>query len=120
MKPFNLEKALAGAPLVTRDGKEVRLFTKGGDLTTYNYPYSAFIPSKGIIETYTPEGRYYRRNIRDSSFDLFMAGDTFSEEDTPICKLEVLERLYKIAVDGGAVSQSAHILEEIEAILYRM
>lgn len=65
--PFDLNRALAGARVVTRDGREVewiREFSRGpwklrGKVGEYTYP------------TWTLEGLYYTNRI--SPFDLFMA-----------------------------------------------
>ena len=69
MKPFNLEQALAGAPVITREGTEVsRLFT-----VPEAKPNSRLVAvlEDGEIATFNEGGRYY--SMRDSSLDLFMA-----------------------------------------------
>jgi hypothetical protein len=67
MKPFNLERALAGAPVVTRDGREVtqlKLFDIPGDTD----------PLWGVVneclESWTADGRW---RDEEDSLDLFMA-----------------------------------------------
>jgi len=69
MKPFNLEQALAGAPVITRDGtKVIRLI----ELPEAK-PQSRLVAvlEDGETATFNEGGRYY--SMRDSSLDLFMA-----------------------------------------------
>ena len=71
MKPFNLEEALAGKPVVTRDGRKVKI-------AGYN-PESADILMvvgwvDNLVETWSSEGRYTESG--DGGFDLFMAPET--------------------------------------------
>lgn len=70
MKPFNLEAALAGAKLVTRDGREVMGFKKATP-SSNDYPYTANIAFN--LFTYTPEGLYAQGQI--SPEDLFLADE---------------------------------------------
>lgn len=56
MKPFDLEKALVGAKVVTRDGDEVtglHLFEAG------NNPEPLYGMVKGIICSFSRRGEYY-------------------------------------------------------------
>ena len=72
MKPFDLEKALAGAPVVTRDGREVtqlHLF----DLKEHGYPLHGVINGKEggqSVECFIENGKWRRSG--ESEFDLFM------------------------------------------------
>lgn len=69
MKPFNLERALAGDPVVTRDGKtvhEVHLFKKE------NVPYSVAALLDTCIYSYKTDGTFFNSSIPHHS-DLFMA-----------------------------------------------
>jgi hypothetical protein len=67
-KPFNLERALAGDPVVTRDGRPVT------QLTLFNIP--GRFPLVGVVdnsnESWTPTGLFCV-NGKTSYFDLFMA-----------------------------------------------
>lgn len=69
MKPFNLEEAMAGNPVQTRDGIEVT------QLTFFDDPrltYSVFAMVGDSLLKFTKSGRfYYGDGI--SSYDLFMA-----------------------------------------------
>ena len=68
-RDFDLEKALAGEPVVTRDGREVKdlhLFTS---VQTY-YPVVGII--EGRILSFSKEGKYLT-NRSESDKDLFMA-----------------------------------------------
>lgn len=69
MKPFNLERALAGAPVVTRKGApviEIHHFAKveNGDLSVY-----AIVD--GYVRIFTKRGAYCLGV--EHAFDLFMA-----------------------------------------------
>lgn len=67
MKPFDLEKALAGDPVVTRDGREVtqiHLF----DTTAKHRLFGVLF---GEVEAFSIDGRYWDNG--DSEADLFMA-----------------------------------------------
>lgn len=73
MKPFNLEKAKAGAPVVTRDGRPARIICF--DRIDDRYSIVALITEEKqkyeIINSYTLDGKC---NIGENSlFDLFMA-----------------------------------------------
>ena len=68
MKPFNLEEALAGKPVVTREGKKVTelyLFKTANS----NYPLRVCIDKD--IKDYTDRGTYYAKDTT-SEHDLFM------------------------------------------------
>lgn len=71
MKPFNLQEAIAGKPVVTRQGKMVT------NVTTFPltgiYPVVALIKGETSVSEYTIEGRYFAEEGRDSNNDLFMA-----------------------------------------------
>jgi hypothetical protein len=68
MKEFNLERALAGEPVITRDGRPVTqltLFEIGGNF-----------PLKGVVDrnfgTFTKTGSFHE-NRENHPWDLFMA-----------------------------------------------
>ena len=74
MKPFNLDNALKGGALVTRDGREVKHFQENPSgeqdhLKVGAYRYFAMVDD--MKESYTEEGRFWRY-ARDSRYDLFM------------------------------------------------
>lgn len=80
MRPFNEEKALAGAKLVTRDGREVWGFAERG-VSGDGFPYLAFVDSYSNPHSYGSDGKWRGTgDIRDSKFDLFLADD---ESDAP-------------------------------------
>ena len=68
MKPFNLQEALAGKPVVTRNGKEVTGFTKFADLKE-PFKYAAILA--GEIYTFTAEGKFLSSKA-DNPHDLVM------------------------------------------------
>ncbi len=77
MKPFNLERALAGAPVVTRDGGKVLDIKKWKTMPVpHTYPLICLVEQEdGIFTvTYTLEGRYCKEV--DSLYDLFMESKT--------------------------------------------
>ena len=74
MKPFDLEKAKAGASVQTRDGRKARIICFTADHPSH--PIVALVANREgeeIQETYTREGRYYDALDAESAFDLFMA-----------------------------------------------
>ncbi len=72
MKPFDLDKAKAGAPVITRDGRKARILSF--DLCNRYYPLvAAFKDSDGDegVDSLTNEGKCLAD--KDSANDLFMA-----------------------------------------------
>jgi hypothetical protein len=67
MKPFNLEEALAGKPVVTRAGKPVTQLTLFN--SSNNYPLHGVID--GYIEAWTQQGNFNDSQARSGN-DLFM------------------------------------------------
>lgn len=68
--PFNLEKALTGEPVVTRDGKEVTQLT----LFTVDSVYNLAGVVDGVLLRYTSEGEYLRDEFHE--LDLLMKAKT--------------------------------------------
>lgn len=77
MKPFNLERALAGDPVVTRDGRTVtnvthfegaNRFCLAAIIHPSNDPFAKTAPA---LSTFSKTGSYY--SLHDSVDDLFMA-----------------------------------------------
>lgn len=75
MKPFDLEKALAGEPVVTRDGRPVTQVTRF-DVNNERYCIAAVVDSN--IETFSIDGKF--RIEYPSIYDLFMAPKTVKKE----------------------------------------
>jgi hypothetical protein len=74
MKPFNLQEALAGKPVITRAGKTVTKLV-AFDIPDGKYPLVASIYGRDSVEVYTLSGEFfttYGKN-RASDYDLFMA-----------------------------------------------
>jgi hypothetical protein len=69
MKPFNLNKALLGEPVVTRDGDKV---TEIHNFSTRHGEMTVFAIIEGGFLTFNKNGKHYSE-ISDSDFDLFMA-----------------------------------------------
>lgn len=94
MKPFNLEEALAGKPLITRDCRRVSDFKLNyGAEEGMKYIYSVYFEDQDFRQTYSAGGEYVigRKNQQD----LFMEDendqrsesirDNPSTETTPDC-----------------------------------
>ena len=75
LKPFDLEAALRGEPVVTRDEKPVTQVTKFN--TNSHYPIVAVIDKK--LEFFTENGHYHPDGKTNSS-DLFMAIEIVKKE----------------------------------------
>jgi hypothetical protein len=71
MKPFDLEKALAGEPVVTRDGKKV-IDLYHFKLSTGEFPLVVNIEGKKALSTYTTRGKLTNA-ATDHEYDLLMA-----------------------------------------------
>jgi len=69
MKPFDLQKALAGEPVVTRGGDKV---TEIHNFSTRHGEMTVFAIIEGGFLTFNKNGKHYS-GISDSDFDLFMA-----------------------------------------------
>jgi len=74
MKPFNLEEALAGKPVVTRSGDPVTQIVKF-DIKN-NIPYSIAAIHNGHICTWTYEGIFNFFIDTQNDMDLFMAPES--------------------------------------------
>ena len=72
MKQFNLKEALAGAPVVTRDGKEVTQLTQFKALGSY--VLRGVVDSS--IESFTCKGVFNANKYDGHVFDLFMKQPT--------------------------------------------
>lgn len=135
MQTFNLEKALAGAALVTRDGRKVTNFRKeGNDMT---YPFYANVGEN--LNSYTPNGTY--TVSCDGSADLFLA-DVQLDDATPVPQPQNHYGITECFVPGDActfpncecsriafnapqgsltddrTSQPQNILEEANSLIY--
>ena len=72
IKPFNLEDALAGKPVVTRGGKRVTDFAY---FPTYAYRQKFYAVVDGDLYAYSDDGSYHT-DYKESSVDLFMEVET--------------------------------------------
>lgn len=88
MKPFDLERALAGDPVVTRDGRKVRIMPLL--LKDKHYPVVGYMDFgyREVLDRFTLEGRTGMHE--DSALDLFMAAvkhegwvNIYPSEDCP-------------------------------------
>jgi hypothetical protein len=69
MKPFNLDRAIAGGPLMLSDGSEVTQFTLFNVID--HHPIRCV--TKGVIRAYTLRGKEYNSDRDLREYDLFMA-----------------------------------------------
>lgn len=84
MKPFDLEKALAGAPVIHRNGSPVKEFFYS---TTSINDQPIISVSGGFMRSHNKDGRYYVGD-HDCEYDLFMdsekgEGWVIVDKDTP-------------------------------------
>lgn len=118
MKPFNLEAAKAGKPVVTRDGNPARIICFDANR---RFPLIALVASPQVegIYTYTEGGRYSSGG-RDSSYDLWMKEDVtrtkwvtlIKQPLQPVCALVGLSDSKEDAENaGGWFLHSVHKLE---------
>lgn len=70
MRPFNLEEAIQGKPLVTRDGRKILDFHYFKDVKEL-YPIIAVVDGESSIRSYTEIGRCFRSET-ESKTDLLM------------------------------------------------
>jgi hypothetical protein len=68
LEKFNLQKALNGAKIVTRDGREVTQLTKFEDAE--EYPLGAVL--EGKIQSWSIDGYYYIDRLGENNADLFI------------------------------------------------
>ena len=70
MKPFNLEKALAGDPVVTRNGRPVTNIHRFNDLNHNRRLYGVI---DGKLCSFLENGRFSSYELSETDHDLFMA-----------------------------------------------
>lgn len=73
MKPFDLQKALAGYPVITRDGRRVTQLTLFDIANHYLYPLVGVIEGTWDIQRWTKEGKFEEKLGVDRQVDLFMS-----------------------------------------------
>ena len=69
MKPFNLERALAGDPVVTRDGRDVVWLAYCEKARVYQL--IVLVDGMASVMVFSPNGKYYETDD-GSANDLFM------------------------------------------------
>lgn len=70
MKPFNLEEALAGKPVVTGDGYKVIIAGYNSEVSL-NHQVIGWVDD--AAKSWSTEGKYYKQDI--SSYDIFMESE---------------------------------------------
>lgn len=95
MKPFNLERALAGDKVVTRDGREVTFVGHFPKLTP-GYRVAAIIAGDQIIRQFGESGKY-NMDGQEAITDLFMAPKT-------------VKRWVNFYAEGGVVDFGTELL----------
>lgn len=96
-KPFNLEEALKGAKVVTRDGGEVKELTKFENLK--DYPLVGVLDTE--LKTWTTEGKYSAYDLGQSYLDLFLAVEP----------IRIYKNVYR-SIDGGIELGASHKTKE--------
>ena len=71
MKPFNLDKALAGEPVVTRDGQKIIEIHYFKYVKT-KFPLVVHIENNSSVDHYTINGKW-TEDFENENLDLFMA-----------------------------------------------
>jgi len=109
--PFDLEKALNGAKLVTRDGREVTGFEKRlGHEEAHPFCYIGQIAKEWSKDAFTDEGKYYS-NSKESKVDLFLLDEQPAPDLQPNYKrmYEMLRCIY----NQGGIDGNFHELKDI-------
>jgi len=70
LEKFDLEKALNGSKVVTRDGREVLQLTKFESLRN-NYPLVGVLDNE--LKSWNEQGKHSNFYVGDSNLDLFLA-----------------------------------------------
>ena len=103
MKPFNLEKALAGEKVVTRTGKKVTSLHLLDE--PIDYPLVGRVEGELSIKTFTADGSFYTDKSH-SDFDLFMAPKT-----TTLCILRHKKtREYRLNINAECLLDALELL----------
>lgn len=116
MKPFDLEAALAGARVVTKDGNEVKNLTYLKDMTEDEFRVVGVV--KGEFERWTEEGTSV---FEDDAFDLFLASEKCQAwvnvyRDTQTGRVEFGNKVYKDvteAEDSGKRNVNTYVCTTI-------
>lgn len=93
MKPFNLEEAKAGKPIITRDGRKVKFVAYEPMAETHSV--AVLIAGRKTLNVHRTDGRFYDEDA-DSEIDLFMAS----------VKQKVYTVVYKIPLNGQKFTES--------------
>ena len=102
LEKFNLEKALNGAKVVTRDGREVSQFTK---FDTYE-KFSLYGVVNDEIQCWDIKGRYYEG--ANPNIDLFIEGEVQS------VWVNVYRNKYNSVYTGQSYTSKEHALNHID------
>lgn len=104
MKEFNLERALAGDPVVTRDGRRVRVIC--GDLNNDDYKVVVLIENNGReqVQLYEEDGKI---RITPHPDDLFMTRITVERWTIVTASGDVSLGLFSTE-EGAIATQEEH------------
>jgi hypothetical protein len=106
MKPFDLKKALAGEPVVTRDGRPVKI--AGYNENAHEFYRLAYWVDGGVCLACKSDGKY---SNSDSVNDLFMV-------PKPVTKKEGWVAVWGgvlYPAEGGQIAGCSHVYESKEA-----
>jgi len=118
-KPFNLEEALAGKPVVTRDGRQVKKITKSDVNHTNPYSIYALLVTQTsnfndvneIIGSWTESGKYIASTSEENPLDLLM----HIEEITIDNKLKIYREWTQSLILGA--QEIYHYLDTIQSYI---
>ena len=107
MKPFNLQDALSGKPVQTRDGRKVTQITKFNINPNATYSIAAVIDD--CLETFRENGWF--KCDSESGFDLFMS----EQEQKPRCV--VIKGLHVYDCDNE--QHANEVAKEMNGIVFK-
>lgn len=114
MKPFDLQKALQGDPVVMRDGRKVLelLVFKTSSVTN---PVRAVIAGGGVLQ-FGADGRYYQ--IEQSNNDLFMAPKVRTVYVNLFTCAGVTKPMSTMAASFDTVAEAESHAEKLRSVKY--
>ncbi len=83
-KPFDLQKAIAGAKIVSRDGREVEQFFYFDKATQAKFPIGVVFKGDGVLYGYNVKGEGVSEQLGEininNEYDLLLAPETVTIE----------------------------------------
>lgn len=108
--PFDLEKALAGAPVCARNGSEASVLGRSDKITERQRVYGV---QDGDLCSWDDEGMFYKDGTQ-SSLDLFMCDPPpLSPEMQLVKELAEIEPLMPNSIIGGIINRAKAITSAV-------